>query len=173
MKKPLLLMTTLLLVLGLFVWLPTNSEATWSQEFNESGVGDFNWIEMYSVSGPGFFVPAFSGFDDGSWSTIPQEDALHAVATGGVSTNLNFYITFAADDTSVPFSFDFLAWNDETLREVANAVWDGTTWTITPGDCSKYEENPPSASVPEPATLLLLGTALVGLAGFSRKRALK
>jgi len=167
MKKPLLLVAVSLLVLGLIPGFANSSHATgWSQAFQENGVGNFDWMEIYWISGSKFDTPAFSNFSDTTWILSYGNDA-YAVATGDPLADLTFNIGFVGA-SSDPLSFDFLAWNGNGLADAAHADWNGSGWSITGCDPTGY--NPPSASVPEPATALLLGSGLLSLACAGRKK---
>ena len=167
MKKPLLLVAVSLLVFGLLLSSPGSSHATWIQRFDESGVGNFDCIQLYLTSGVDFPTPALSNFSDPSWFQV-DGNGKYAAASGDALTALQFDVTFTGETLDL-FGFDFLAWNGSALAEAAHADWNGSGWSITGCDPTGY--NPPSASVPEPATALLLGSGLLGLACSGRKKA--
>ena len=115
---------------------------------------------------------AFSGFTDTSWVEVntkydSESKTTFAQATGNLVTSLNFYINFIGDRSN-SLVFDFVAWNNNTLLEAANVIWDGSSWTITASQ-NAYQA-PVTAPVPEPSTILLMGTGLLGIIGFGRKR---
>lgn len=145
---------------------------SWAQAFNESGVGSFDAMEVFMVSGASDFnPPGFSNFSGAGWSgDVINPD--YAVATGTAQTNMNFNIRFTSNQ-STPFAFDFLAWEGGvfgTLKEAAHAVWTGSSWNITAitnPDINGYNR------VPIPGALVLLGSGLLGLAGLGWRRSRK
>jgi len=176
-----------LLVIGLATCLPHPAMAilmdsgepfetgSWDQAFNESGVGSFDTIEVYMLSvGDNFKNMVFRNFTNGGWSDwadLASEslETSHAVASGPSLTNLTFNIHFAGDKAD-SLEFNFLAWAGEDLKEAANAKWEGGRWLITAFTAASNYTSPNSnAPVPEPATMLLLGSGLVGLASFRKK----
>jgi hypothetical protein len=178
MKKLMLFLVSIVLLIPAITFASTITIGdpvegnSWGQQFNESGVGSFNIIEVYMTSsGDSFEKPVFSGFSDASWtdqnSTPPMAQTTFAQARGNGVTNLTFNIEFIGDQSN-PFEFDFLAWSDNSLKEGAHAVWSGGGWAITPGTVGTYDA---PVATPIPAAILLLAPGLVGLAGIRRRMA--
>jgi hypothetical protein len=144
-----------------------NDEA-WAQKdvyFRQTGA---NWdITTDNISDPdnvtwtsfdnefGFYYGVYAGgmddpsidytyYSDSQFNTVDKGDQHVAVEWNGVS-GVNIYL--------------------EDLSS-ANADWDWQDMTVLGNDLAP-------APVPEPATMLLLGSGLVGLAGFGRKKFFK
>lgn len=142
---------------------------SWDQQFNESGVGAFDTMEVFMTSADEFGVPTFRNFSSPGWTT--SEIATdYAVATGSDSTSLNFNLHFAGLQ-SEPLSFIFVAWDGGIFKEAANVIWNGGGWNISgyTGDVGALDRHA-SAAVPEPGTLLLLGSGLLGLVAVRKNR---
>ncbi len=132
---------------------------SWAQTFNESGVGLFNRMQVFMLSGAGFEAPAFSAFGGAGWLDH-YVNPTYAWASGSAISNMNFNLNFLGSSAD-PLSFVFVAWNNNVRLEAALAVWNGG-WSISP-----Y-----SGALPAPdggTTLALLGCALVGLGALRRK----
>ena len=141
--------------------IPTNS---WAQAFNESGVGLFNQMDVFTLTGLGFETPAFTSLP--GWTFFG--DSNHAWASGSAFDNLTFNLNFNGGSVS-PLSFIFVASLNGVVLEKANAVWAGG-WTITGYTGQTGDADQLGSSVPDGgATVALLGCALVGL-GVLRRR---
>jgi hypothetical protein len=139
---------------------------SWAQRFQENGVGSYNKMEAFIISGASNFEFPFKNFSVGGWSSQLVNPG-YVVATGTSVTDSQFDISFTGNQGD-PLSFVFLAWLDDRVLERALANWSGSSWSFT--SLSADEGNYNRTAVPEPGTILLLGFGLIGLAGFSTRR---
>ena len=149
-------------------------------------MGDDGWISdseepiKYNHTLPGnFSIPP----DVVDWATL---SILASFVSGGDDpvtiqetveiTNFNNLSTGFFIFSLSTFDLNFTAWKEADAFEVTidpnNSVFDGIQlWSSVLKLC--YTDNGSSTSpVPEPTTMLLLGTGLFGLAGLSRKKIL-
>jgi hypothetical protein len=102
---------------------------SWTQTFNESGVGTFDRVQILAVTGGPFEVPITqSAFNVGGWAQ-DCSNAIESSASGTANANMNWDITFQGPPAN-PLSFYFQAYNGATLLETAYASWNGAGFTI-------------------------------------------
>lgn len=154
MKKLTILWCSLLLILGtagaLYAFSFTDvREVNRYLKTGESVFLDFNYDQSRQVN------KIFINFRD---------DADHQNEYSRVSINKSLLSRFEVNDGT-------LSWNLAYLRNFNLNVFDsgGTFWVNWIRISGKYNE-PPSTSVPEPGTMLMLGSVLLGLVAISRKR---
>lgn len=137
--------------------------------FNEYGVesGLLAAGQSWEIDEPGFvFGDIYTNF---AADTLDNSNGVPSSVPDDVSMALGWNFTLAAGETayidfligtSTPSGF-YLAQTDPDSPDSPATIYFSSTLDISGGG---------STSVPEPGTLLLLATGLVGLAGLSRRR---
>ncbi|GEM_PF-4614885 len=171
MKKSLVVLFTIVMLV-----LVSNATASpWSQTFKEVGVGNFDQLDIFMEPGLVFFSGS-SGYTTSGWAT--DVDTVDYISASGPETaNMNFQLGFTDDSL---FTLDFFAFLDgvivdaATLEHIGNKQWNienvrpllSTATNLYQADLKRVGHSP----VPEPATLLLFGAGLLGVASLGRKK---
>lgn len=142
-----------------------------SQGWNEAGVGNFDSIYLF-IETPGISFSDVGGLSDGGWSgslVNPTFDLL----TGEAISSLTFYTDLMPDPVAnVTMDFYSLLGGivvDSATVTYPDAAGNFAPWNVGSLDPSSLSQENTSAT-PEPSSLILLGTGLVGLAGVARRK---
>jgi hypothetical protein len=140
---------------------------SWTQRFQEDGVysgtsGNYDLIAVQIVPVATFETPTLSNISDGSWALFNEDSSptpTTATALGTTtSATIQFDVKFAGDKAT-PLSFNYVAYNGETLRGGGTCSWDGSSWTCVESSTPLNWTPTRTQLVPEPGMIALLGIA--------------
>lgn len=167
-------MLVLLLLSGLVVFSPSLASA-WSVTWQDDGTGNdslahaMNSFVFLSGDSGNFDFANPPTIDQPAWTGQVISNSLaiaydSALAPGNFTISLSF--TGVAPSTSY---FEYFGYEGQKAVEgiklyLADGSWTGNWGFIDLGNA------PPAPSVPEPGTMLLLGTGLVSLGIFGRRK---
>ncbi|OGR25120.1 MAG: hypothetical protein A2139_00065 [Desulfobacca sp. RBG_16_60_12] len=152
---------------------------TWMETGAETGSAAFTKIEVFADAATTLTDVVLYGFSASTW-TNTLVNAHYSVAQGTYTGSVTFTWQFP-DPGSQYREIEYLVWNGDTLLSTQHLAFNqygwyvpaGTgSWGYYPGDGVNdfYNDPLPSSShAPIPASLVLLGTGLVGLIGLRRK----
>ena len=157
----------------------TNNSLTFTIDGDMTGYATPDGYMYFDIGYEGDIYTATSGYESNTWSdSVFDNKTIHASGNTGVWSGQNYswsnythtLATAYADNRTITVSFgDFL---DPTETGLISFYWGGAANNSpTLLDSVNYNGGGgPSAPVPEPATCLLLGVGLMGMAAVGRKK---
>jgi hypothetical protein len=156
-----------LVFLALALVAPRDAEAMTSQTWDFADVASFDTLETYVVSGNANLIAP--GFSSQGWTvTAMQNDYL--TATGSPVTWLEGEVYYSSLHPKKAVVQDWLLYAGGLSGQLVGsfrATYNGQVWTRVAIPGGTY--NPAAATVPLPATVLLVGSGLISMALLRRR----
>lgn len=176
---------TVMLALAAVICQPGMASAyltggTWIETGAETGSAPFTKIEVFADDSTTLTDVVLYGLSDTGW-TNTLVNSKYSVAEGSPPGYVLFTWQFPDPGTQIR-EIEYLVWNGDTLNSQQHLAFDQSGWYVPSGtrQWGYYEGDgvhdfsgdplPSKSPTPIPPTLLLLGSALVGLGLLRRGR---